>query len=50
MIVPQAVMPRLSSRFNRAQMVSYLNAQTCSCVLSCAWVLSIFVTALLSIG
>ena len=48
MIVPQAVMPILSRRFIRAQMLSYLNAQTSSCVLSCAWVLSIVFICLTS--
>jgi hypothetical protein len=38
MIVPAEVMPTFSMRFIRAQILSYLNAQTCSCVLSCAWV------------
>jgi hypothetical protein len=45
MIVPAEVMPTFSIRFIRAQILSYLNAQTCSCVLSCAWVWSIDVTS-----
>jgi len=38
MIVPAEVMPTFSMRFIRAQILSYLNAQTGSCVLGCAWV------------